>query len=164
MLGGQNLQEVTWVTPTTGGTRARRNSLTCCHHGLPWASWLPDSSFAPGSVWEHAEVVEGLQRFFSTDTWAVWYPVGTWLSSIHSPSSGSSAVPQPWCPHCLCQGLGATPRNSQISSSPWGLAVAAGGPTTVTRANGPSRPQSLRGGRSRGHLLIFSARKPRALG
>lgn len=77
MLGGQNLQEVTWVTPTTGGTRAPRDSLTCCHHGLPWASWLPDIISAPGSAWKHAEVAEGLQWFFSTDMRAVWYPVGT---------------------------------------------------------------------------------------
>ena len=33
----------------------------------------------------------------------------------HSPSLGSSAAAQPWCPHCLRQGLGTAPRNSQIS-------------------------------------------------
>ena len=122
MLAGQNLQEATWVTPTTGGTRAPRNSLTCCHHGLPWASGPLASSSAPGPRFPHVGTRagrEGPQRFFSTETRAVSLPGS---AAPTQPALGQLCAAQPWCPRCLLQGLGAAPRNSQISPSPWGLA------------------------------------------
>ena len=163
MLGGQNLQEVTWVTPTTGGTRAPRDSLTCCHHGLPWAYGPLDTSSAPGSRFLHVGTRgggEGPQRFFSTDTRAVSLP-GSAVPT--QPALGQLCAAQPWCPRCLLQGLGAAPRNTDFTIT-LGPGLAAGGPTTATSASHPSRPQSLRGGRSWGCLLIFSARKTGALG
>ena len=116
MLGGQNLQEVTWVTPTTGGTRAPRDSLTCCHHGLPWAYGPLDTSSAPGSRFLHVGTRgggEGPQILGQSVSLAQRYP--------HSPPLGSSVLLSPGAPAVSSRVWVQLPE-TQISPSPWGLA------------------------------------------
>lgn len=164
MLGGQNLQEVTWVTPTTGGTRARRDSLTSCHHGLPWASGLPDTSSAPGSRFPHVGTRRGGGRPPAVLSHRYAGSQSPWLSGTHPARLWGALRCSALVPPLSPPGFGCSSQKLTDFTITLGPGSAAGGPTTATSASRPSRPQSLRGGRSWGRLLIFSARKPGALG
>lgn len=87
-----------------------------------------------------------------------------WLSGTHTAHPRAALRCSALVPPLSPPGFGCRSQKLTDFTITLGPGSAAGGPTPATSASHPSRPQSLRGGCSWGRLLIFSARKPGALG
>ena len=87
-----------------------------------------------------------------------------WLSGTHIAHPRAALRCSALVPPLSPPGFGCSSQKLTDFTITLGPGSAAGGPTPATSASHPSRPQSLLGGCSWGCLLIFSARKPGALG